>query len=387
MANSIEDLEKLPEIDLLEDFEITLESIQEEMILSFQEKYEELTGEECTLYPANSNRLIMNVIAGQIYQAYEFINYAFKQNFIRYMEDDVLWNWGANLGFAESSLRAATCTLEFGLNEVLEFDVNIPAGIRVTAGDDVFFASDTVCIIAAGKQSAEVSATCTEKGTIGNEYVPGQLSIIADPVPNLSFAKNINTTSGGEDELSGDRLRERIFLFPSAYSVAGPEGAYEYFVKKYSEDIIDTKIVTDKETAEVLIYIILKDGGVPDEEYCQRVLNYLISLKRYPDTDKISVLAPEIVPYELKATYYISLSKRDNEASIKQSVEEAAAGYIKKQATSLGYDINPDIFREYARVAGAKRIVLETPVYTRLKDYQIAICQGINLTYGGLEDD
>lgn len=387
MANSIEDLENLPEIDLLDDFGITLDGIQEDMIICYQDKYRELSGKECTLYPANPNRLIINAVAGQIYQAYEFINYAFKQNFIRYMEDETLWNWGATLGFAESSLKSATCTLEFGVNEPLDFDVSVPIGTRVTAGDDVFFASDADCVIKAGKQSIEVSATCTEEGAVGNDYVPGQINIIADPVPNLSHVRNIDLSAGGADELSGDSLREKIFLFPSTYSVAGPEGAYEYFVKKYSEDIIDAKVVTDKDSATVMIYIMLENGVVPDEAYCQKVEDYLLQEKKHPDTDKISVQAPLVVSYDLKAAYYISTSKRDNEITIRKSVEEAAAAYVKRQSECLGYDINPDIFREYARVAGAKRIVLETPAYTKLEDNQIAICKGINLVYGGLEDD
>lgn len=94
MANSIEDLEALPPIDMLEDDGITLEGIQEEMIADYQDAYLQYTGEEVTLYPANPKRLELGVIAGQIYRAYEFASYLFNQNFIRYMEDDVLWNWG-----------------------------------------------------------------------------------------------------------------------------------------------------------------------------------------------------------------------------------------------------------------------------------------------------
>ena len=70
MANSIEDLEALPDINLLEDEGVTLEGIQEEMISDYQEAYKQYTGEEITLYPANPKRLEMNVIAGQIYPVY-----------------------------------------------------------------------------------------------------------------------------------------------------------------------------------------------------------------------------------------------------------------------------------------------------------------------------
>lgn len=387
MANSIEDLEALPDINLLEDEGVTLEGIQEEMISDYQEAYKQYTGEEITLYPANPKRLEMNVIAGQIYQVYEFASYLFNQNFIRYMEDDVLWNWGANLGFAGSNLRAAVCTLEFGLNEALEYDVIIPAGTRATAGDDVFFATNEVCTIAAGETSVTAQASCTEKGSKGNDYVVGQINLLADSVVNVSYVKNVDASAGGGDEYSGDELREKVFLFPSTYSVAGPEDAYVFYTKLFDKNIIAVNVVTNKEDSTVEIYIMLSDGEVPDEMYCKKVLDYLVNLKRFPDTDKVSVYAPEVIPYELEATYYISSSNKDTEKTIRESVEESVEAYIRNQYENLGFDINPDIFKEYARVAGAKRTVVVSPVYKRLEENQIAICNNVTLKYGGLEDN
>lgn len=387
MANSIEDLEALPDIDMLEDEGITLEGIQEEMIADYQEAYQMFTGEEIILYPAHPRRLEMNVIAGQIYQVYEFASYLFKQNFIRYMEDDVLRNWGGNLGFTDNNLRAAACTLEFGLNEPLGYPVEIPAGTRATAGDDVFFATNEACSISAGEIVVTVPASCTEKGSMGNGYVAGQINVLADPVMNVSAVRNIDKSSGGGNKYSGDELREKIFLFPSTYSVAGTEDAYIYYTKLYSEDIISVNVMTDKENATVEIYIMLSGGNVPDEAYCERVSDYLLGLKKNPDTDKIVVYPPEVVPYKLEAAYYISSANKDTEKSVKESVEEAAEAYIQKQYESLGHDINPDIFKEYARVAGGKRTVVTSPVFTSLEANQIAICTEKNIVYGGLEDD
>ncbi len=387
MANSIEDLEALPPIDMLQDEGITLEGIQEEMIADYQDAYKQYTGEEITLYPANPKRLELGVIAGQIYQVYEFASYLFNQNFIRYMEDDVLWNWGANLGFAGSNLMAASCTLEFSIGDILGYDVEIPAGTRATAGDDIFFATDEAGVIPAGSLKTEIRASCTVKGDAGNDYLVGQINLLADPVVHISSVKNIDASTGGGDEYKGDELREKVFLFPSTYSVAGPQDAYVYYTKLFSKDIIAVNVVTDKETAIVEIYIMLSGGIVPDKAYCRKVLDYLAALKRFPDTDKVVVLAPEVIPYELTAVYYISSSNKDTEKTIRESVEEAADAYIQNQYESLGYDINPDIFVEYARVAGAKRTEVVSPLYKKLEVNQIAICTGKNITYGGLEDN
>lgn len=387
MANSVADLETLPDIDMLADEGITLESIREEMIADYQEQYAAENDTELTLYPAHPRRLELNVIAGQIYQAYEFAEYLFKQNLIRYMDDNVLWNWGANLGFSESNLAAARCTLEFSTNEVLAYPVTIPASTRATAGDDVYFATDAECTIPAGETTVTVGATCTEKGNAGNGYAVGQIDILADPVLYVAGVKNISSSAGGADEYSGDALREKIFLFPSTYSVAGPQDAYKYYVKAYSTDIVSVNITTDKSTAAVKIYIMLSDGKVPDEQYCKNVLQYLQGLKRFPDTDKIEVLSPEVVEYAVKAAYYISTSSRDTESTIKTSVESAAKAYTGYEYSNLGYDINPDVLCEYARVAGAKRLEITEPAYQALEENQIAVCTGITLTYGGLEDD
>lgn len=393
MAKGIEDLENLPEITLLEDEGISLEAIQEEMIADYQDAYYEATGEEIVLYPSNSKRLELLVFAGQLFQAYMFGEYMFKQNFLKYMEEDVLKNWGANLGFVESNERASTVTLEFSVNNILDYDVVVPAGTRATAGDNVFFSSEEQVVIKAGTISASVKATCTEKGRLGDGYIVGQINTIADPVPYVSNVRNSTISRGGSDEYSIEELREKIFLYPSTYSVAGPEDAYIYWVKSYSTDIVDVKVVTD-ESACVNIYIMLSDGQLPGDDYCKAVREYLKGLKKFPDTDKIDVLCPDVVEYELRATYYISVANRANEDVICREVESAGHAFVSNQCERLGVDINTDILVEYIRVAGAKRIDIHLSsgdsaslTYKRLSDSQIAICRNLELVYGGLEED
>lgn len=387
MANNVDALQNLPEIDFLGDLNITQETIAQEMIEDYQNKYEELTGKEITLYPANTERLKMQIVAGEIYQIYEYISYLFSQNFIQYMDREVLENWGATLGYMQTNIKAATCILQFKVNDVLDFDVEIPAGIRATAGDDVYFATDESCMLKAGENFVEVSATCTEEGTIGNDYVAGQINVLADPVLNISGVENCTTSQGGQDEYDDEALRENIFLFPSTYSTAGPNAAYEYFVKSYSTEIISVNIVQNNVTAEVDIYIMLADGKVPDEQYCKAVVDYLVGLECTPADDKIYVKAPEVVRYKITGKYYIAKSNRENETLIKESVLEAASYFVSECYSNIGNDIIPDKLIELTRIAGAKRLELTAPNFTQIADTQIAICDGIELSYGGLEDD
>ena len=387
MANNVDALQNLPEIDFLSDLNISQETIAQEMIEDYQDKYEELTGNEITLYPANSERLKMQIVAGEVYQIYEYISYLFSQNFIQYMERNVLENWGATLGYAQTNIKAATCILQFKVNDVLDFDVEIPAGIRATAGDDVYFATNESCVLKAGESSVEVSATCTEEGTIGNDYVVSQINVLADPVLNISGVENCTTSQGGQDEYDDEALRENIFLFPSTYSTAGPNTAYEYFVKSYSTEIISVNVVQNNVTAEVDIYIMLADGKVPDEQYCKAVVDYLVGLECTPADDKIYVKAPEVVRYRITGKYYIAKSSRENEALIKESVLEAANYFVSECHENIGNDIIPDKLIELTRIAGAKILELTSPDFIQVSETQIAICDGIELSYGGLEDD
>ena len=85
--------------------------------------------------------------------------------------------------------------------------------------------------------------------------------------------------------------------------------------------------------------------------------------------------------------YYISESNRENETIIKESVIEAAQYFVSECHENIGADIVPDKLIEVARVAGAKRLEITSPVFTQVTETEIAICDSVELVYGGLEDD
>lgn len=83
-------LDDLPEINILEDEGITLDSIMNEMVVDFEEKYKEATGKEITLYPADDNRIKLNVVAGELFQMYNIIQNYFRQNFCSICMENIL---------------------------------------------------------------------------------------------------------------------------------------------------------------------------------------------------------------------------------------------------------------------------------------------------------
>lgn len=378
--------DNLPDINPLEDEGITIEEIVAEMVQSYEEKYEEITGEELTLYPADERKIRINAVAEMLYQLAQFGADCFKQNFLKYSFGASLKNLGANIGYAETGEEAATTTLRFTLSEQMEQDVTIPAGTQVTEGTQVYFATDEDLIIPTGELYGDTAATCTDIGEMGNGYAIGQINILVDAVSYVESVKNITETSGGHDKYTTDELRENIYNFPSTYSTAGPEDEYIELVKKYSNNIIDVHTITSKESV-VQIYVLLQNGSVPDGTKLQAIKAFLEEQKLTPDTDKIEVLAPEIVNYTIEATYYISYYKKEMEQTIKESIEEIATEFEEYTKSKIGRAINPDMLIAFVNTAGASRIAIKTPTYKKIEENQVAICTKVNLIYGGLEKE
>lgn len=384
MASSA--LENLPEISILNDEGITLESIQNKMIADYEQRYEELTGKAISLYPADEDRIKLMVVAGMYYQLCVIMDENYKMNFLPNMYGDRLKNWAANFGFVEDGVKRATVVLRFFASKVQEFAVGIPQGTRATAGDGIFFATDEYVEILPGEEYVDVSATCTQDGRLGNEYQKGKIETLADPVNWIRGVSNVSVSDGGRDAYTDDELKGLVLNFPSTYSTAGPEEGYIQIVKGYSSRIVSARRV-EAGDAIVKMCIMCENGEVPDEEYCAQVLQYVKALKCTPDTDKVEIVAPEVVEYELRATYYIPESKKEIAEAISKSVEEAAESFARFTQENIGYDVNTDILTVYAGAAGARRIVIEAPEYTVIKENQIAKCRLIDMKYGGLEEE
>lgn len=379
-------LENLPEISLLDEEGITLESMQIEMVNDYERYYKERTGKEITLHPTDEKCIELMVVAGMMYQLCVIMDERYRMNFLQYMYGNILRNWASNFGFTRSGAKNATVKLRFYASGTMDFAIGIPQGTRVTAGDNIYFETAEYAEIESGAEYADVMGICLTEGIAGNKYKVGQISTIADPVNLVSRVENITVSDGGRDEYTDDELRELILNFPSTYSTAGPEDAYIQLIAGYSDQIVSVRKI-DADDAVVRMCIMCADGEVPDETYCAQVLEYVMSLKNTPDTDKVEIVAPEIVEYELDATYYISESRKDIAESIKTGVEEAAESFAQYTQENVGHDINPDILRAYVNAAGARRIVIASPIYQTIRENQIAICKSVNMKYGGLEEE
>ena len=385
MANEIQKLYNLPEISFIEG--ITYEGILNEMVADFETKYTEETGRKIKLRPGDKEHIHLRVLAGQYYQMYQQLDYAAKMNLLKYSKGDFLKHLGAFKKTFIQEPRAAAVKVRFTLSEVRKDVIYIPEGTRVTAGDGVYFATDDYAEVAAGESYADVTCTCETAGDIGNNYQPGTIEIIVDPVPYVKSVVNVTKSDGGSGEESEESFRERIFLAPSSYSVAGPADAYEYWVKQYNSAAPEDVKIYEPVEAVVDIRILLQGGALPSETFCSGCLQYLKDNPIIPLTDNNYVLPPDVVGYDLKATYYISRSDINNVKSIQDSIEAAKDTYLNWQRTKIGRDLNPDALIEFVRAAGGKRCVIESPVFTVIPETSVAQEKTVEFVYGGIEDD
>ena len=305
---------------------------------------------------------------------------------LQYEKEEFLDNLAGNRGVTRQQPAAARTTLRFSVSEAKAYAVSVPEGTRATNGDGIYFRTAEYGEIAAGQTYVDIEAVCTAEGIEGNDFLPGQVSILVDPLPYIKSVENVTTTEGGAALETDRSLAERVYFAPSSYSVAGPDAAYIYWAKTYSSNIGSVK-PTSPEPGEVVLYLLMADGSLPGEEITRGLEEYLAGNKIRPMTDLVTVSAPSVAGFSVNAVYYINRSDASAAVTIQQEVQTAVAEYVSWQTGEIGRDINPDELVRRIKAAGAKRVEVASPVFTIVQDAQVAQCTGQSVTYGGLEDD
>lgn len=346
------------------------------------EGYESLTGRK--LAAADPVRLFLLSLANVIIQQRHLIDYSAKQTLLYYSEKDVLDHKGHAWRTPRLEAKKAKTTVRFNLSASPPVPVIIRKGIRVTTPEaKVFFQTLEEAVITEGY--GDIPVECITEGSIGNGYLPGMISVLVDPVAYVQSIENITTSEGGSDREEDDAYRGRIQQAPERLSVAGPTGAYEYWAKSASPLIEDVRVDSTK-PGEVDIRILLKDGGIPQEELINTVLKVVNDKSIRPLTDQVKVAAPEIVPYELAVNYYIPADVVNLSLTV-SNIEKAIGDFVTWQKARIGRDINPSKLVADCIKAGAKRVEVTSPSFRELSETQVAIPSSTTITFGGVEND
>ncbi|MDD4599613.1 hypothetical protein SDC9_04131 [bioreactor metagenome] len=345
--------------------------------------YEAIAGR--TLAPGDPVRLFLQSVAAIIVQQRVLIDYSAKMNLLAYSNGNFLDHIGVLVGTDRLPASAALTTLRFTISAAQPQGVAIPAGTRVTPGNNIFFATTKAVLVVSGGTTIDVDAVCTELGTKGNSYQPGQINKLVDPFQWFQSVVNITESAGGADQEADDAYRERIRQAPESFSVAGPDGAYRFWAMSASQTIIDVS-VRSPAAGEVELRPLLFEGEIPGTEMLNSVFDIVNDKKVRPLTDHVTVLAPETVEYDINMTYYISHEDATTSLAIQTAVAQAVADYVLWQKSKLGRDINPSELIWRVRAAGADRAEVTLPIFTALEKYQVAIADNPTVTYGGLTD-
>lgn len=383
-SKNLASIMELPDVSFIENK--TLEDVQAEMVASYQEKYKELTGHDLKLRRADPEALKLYAISVQMYHLYLYTDMAGKMNLIKYSFSDFLDDMAAFKGVDRNPAVPAIVKVRFTLSAAQPSVVTVPKGTRVSDGGEEFFATDETVEIAIGDISVDIQCTCQTAGTVGNGILAGAVNTLVDPIPYMERVASIEESSGGSDVEDDENFAYRLYLAPSAYSTAGPMDAYEYHTKSYSAAIGDVKVVSP-EPVEVEVRFLLTDGSIPTEGLCAEVLGYLNGQFRRPLTDHVTVLAPTEQEFSIDFTYYINRSDINKASAIQQTVALAVEEYVQWQTFSIGRDINPDMLRRMLVSAGAKRVEIRSPDFTRVDPNHVARVVEKNVVYGGVEDD
>lgn len=375
---------KFPEISFIDNS--TIDEVLTAMINDFLDKYEEETGERISLAKANPYRLIMYACAVQIYQAMQYADYAGKMSFLTYANGEYLDNLAALRGISRKTATPAKTTLQFSIESVISSAVAIPAGTRVTNGNNVYFATDEYAEIPAGQTSVSVAATCTEAGTVGTGFAVGEFSKLVNTIAYVANATNTVETYGGAEAESDEDLKERVYEAPGGYSTTGPNDAYIFHTKNASADIGDV-YVTSESPGEVDVYFIMNDGTIPSASVIAEVESYLNDRTIRPLTDNVSVKMPMTSIYNIDLTYYIGTSDTSAVSTIQDDVAAAVSAYNIWQTEKIGRDINPSYLIKKIMEAGAKRVVVNSPTFTVLNESTVAKTGTVTVNYGGVEHD
>ena len=344
--------------------------------------YERLSGK--TLYPAQVDRLLVDVIAYRETLVRIGVQEAAKQCLVRFAKPPMLNYLGELSGVTQLPAQPAQVTLRFSLDVPLETPLLIPVGTRAESGDGaVTFETEFDAILPAGQLFCDVPATSDTPGSAGNGWGLGQINSLVDTVSDADVSvTNTTIPTGGADTEDIERFRGRIMAAPEKFTTAGSEDAYRERVKDVHQSIVDVAVLSPQEGRVVLVPLL--DTGLPGADMLVLIEAGTSGKRVRPLTDKVSVALPEVVDYTIEAA--LILYKTADAESVLSAAQDAARKWADDRAAGLGRDIVPVQFEAAIKVPGVYDIVRSSPDKIVIEEHQWARCTSITITIAGVAD-
>lgn len=365
--------------------------IAEAIVGGFEAAWYQDTGEVLQLRRPDARRMFLLYVAQIVIHQRIAIDYAGKMNLLKYMRGDYLDGWGGNWGERGYRLPAsrALTTLRFRLAAALNFTVTVPIGTQVAATGTLTLAFETTALgtIPTGQLSVDVPARCTQTGTIGNDFLPGQINRpINWDVPFAINVANTTTTAGGAEVQDDESYRAALWTVPESFSTCGPIGAYQWWAKQANPAIIDVAIYSAPEIAgEVHVFSLLAGGLLPSDEVLEQVYAIVSAASRRPVTDYVFSERPVAFEYDIDLDWWGNEEDITIQASVETAVATAVDDFVLWTKSRISRDIIADELIRRVLNAGAKRTLLRSPLYRASAYNEVAIARNIRINFAGLE--
>lgn len=351
------------------------QKIVEEMIA----QYETVTGR--TLYPAQVERLIIDLVAYREAMTREAIQDAGKQNLVSFARAPNLDYLGELQGIRRLPGSSARTLLRFTFAAPLAISLLIPAGTRAQDSGGAFtFAVVADTTVPAGAMTAEVWAVSVESGTRANGLTAGQVSVLLDALDVATTVANVSTSYGGSAAEEIDRFRDRVRL-AAERPACGTLAAYRFHAMSTHPDIVDVGTTSDR-PGEMRVSALTVDGA-PDSSLLDALRIQLNRDDVRPATDKVVVIPAERVAFRIEAhlTLYSGAAAGDAQRQAMQRLQDWAV----QQRRRLGRDQVPSqIVERLQGVQGVYRVDLVQPVLRELSEHQWSDCEDIKVMIVGV---
>lgn len=349
-------------------------------------RFAALTGK--TLLAADPRRLLLQSLAAPLAQLYTLIELADLRNLpgteaAPGADGASLDALGTFVGISRSAGVGSVCTVQYTRTAAIA-PLIVPAGHRVTTPDGVFYwATTEELTLGVGVLTGTVTSRCTVEGPESNDLAPGAISVLVDPIADVTV-ENTTATAGGADEQTDAEFRPLVIAAPDGFTTCGPRSAYEWHAKQASVLVLDASALgpDDSDTrapsaGEVAVYLLIDSADpVVIADTIATVEAALSADEVRPITDLVNVYQAVEVPYTVEVSYWIHQTRAGEVAAIQAAVEAAQDAYCDWQEEALGRDVDATelIARLYA--AGAGRVTVTEPAFQAIQDSERAMRDG-----------
>lgn len=348
-------------------------------------RYEELSGK--TLYPAQPERLMVDMLAYREIITRIGFNSAAQQNLIQYANGAILDHHALLFGVTRLPARKAVTTLRFTAdNEARPAVITISAGTQIRSKDGkVTFVTLADVILELDDVYKDVAAEALVAGASANGYPPGQISELLTTIAFLDNVVNTTLTERGADIESDDQLRQRTITAPESFSVAGSVEAYRFWAFTAHPSIIDVA-VENRVPGTVQVYP-LTSAVTPSPQVLSDVLEILSDRRVRPVCDTVTVYAPVVKPFTINAQ--VTLLRSAPAIETRRAIIDTLTEYTDALKNRLGRDIVPNqIIARIQSVPGVYNVAQTEPSdIVRVMQREVATCTSTNIVLNSPVDE